>query len=91
MAKTCQLGLRLEEDDGQNLKRISRLTGRSEQDVVRDSIRMYVRYVDEQQQFLDSVERGWYELRSGLGEVVAEDDSFFESVSREIRNNGSAA
>lgn len=53
---------------------------RFEEDEVRD--------LDGQQQFLDSVERGWYELRSGLGEVVAEDDSFFESVSREIRNNG---
>lgn len=91
MAKTCQLGLRLEEGDGQDLKRISRLTGRSEQDVVRDSIRMYVRYVDEQQQFLDSVERGWYELRSGLGELVTEEDTFFESVGREIRDNESAA
>ncbi len=91
MAKTCQLGLRLDEDDGQNLKRISRLIGRSEQDVVRDSLRMYVRHIDEQQQFLDSVERGWYELRAGLGELVAEDDTFFESVSKEIRNNGSAA
>jgi hypothetical protein len=61
---------------------------RFEEDEVRDSIRMYVRDLDDQQQFLDSVERGWYELRSGPGEVGPEDDSFFESVSREIRNNG---
>lgn len=91
MAKTCQLGLRLDEQDGRELKRISSLVGRTEQDVVRDSIRMYVRYVDEQQQFLDSVERGWYELRSGLGEMVAEDDSFFEAVKREIREDGAAS
>jgi predicted DNA-binding protein len=90
MAKTCQLGLRLDEEDGRELKRISGLVGRTEQDVVRDSIRMYVRHIDEQQQFLDSVERGWYELRSGLGELVAEDDAFFETVRSEIRNNDSA-
>jgi len=50
-------------EDGRELKRISRLVGRSEHDVLRDSIRMYVRQADEQRKFLDSVERGWYELR----------------------------
>ena len=63
MAKTCQVGLRLDAEDGRELKRISRLVGRSEHDVLRDSIRMYVRQADEQRKFLDSVERGWYELR----------------------------
>lgn len=33
----------------------------------------------------ESVGRGWHELHSGKGEVVAEDDDFFESVSNEIR------
>ena len=33
----------------------------------------------------ESVGRGWHELHSGEGEVVAEDDDFFESVSNEIR------
>jgi hypothetical protein len=42
---------------------------------------MYVRNADEQRAFIDSVERGWYELRSGFGETVAENDDFFASVS----------
>jgi hypothetical protein len=40
----------------------------------------------EQKELLDSVERGWHELRSGLGEFVAEDDEFFASIRKEIRN-----
>lgn len=90
MAKTCQSGLRLDEEDGRELKRISGLAGRTELDLVRDSIRMYVRHIDEQQQFLESVEWGWYELRFGLGERVAADDSFFETVRNEIKGNGPA-
>lgn len=33
----------------------------------------------------ESVGRGWHELHSGEGEVVAEDNDFFESISNEIR------
>lgn len=86
MASTRQLGLRLDENDNQCLKRIAQREGRSEQEVLRDSLRMYARSSDEQKEFLDSVERGWYELRSGLGEVVAANDEFFDSVRKEIRN-----
>ena len=86
MASTRQLGLRLDENDNSNLRRIAQLEGRTEQDILRDSLRMYVRNADEQKAFIDSVERGWYELRSGLGEVVAENDDFFDSIRKEIRN-----
>lgn len=86
MASTRQLGLRLDENDNINLRRIAQLEGRTEQDILRDSLRMYVRNADEQKAFIDSVERGWYELRSGLGEVVTENDDFFDSVRKEIRN-----
>ena len=91
MAKSRQLGLRLDENDDMNLKRIAQSEGRTEQDILRDSLRMYVRSVDEQREFIDSVERGWYELRSDLGEVVAENDDFFTSISKEIRNEKKTA
>ena len=91
MARTRQLGLRLDETDNINLKRIAQREGRTEQDILRDSLRIYVRSADEQKEFIDSVERGWYELRSGLGEMVAENDDFFNSVRKEIRNEKSAA
>ena len=39
---------------------------------------------NEQQEFINSVERGWLELRSGLGEVVTETDTFFKSVRDEV-------
>jgi predicted transcriptional regulator len=91
MASTRQLGLRLDESDKNNLKRVAEIEGRSEQDVLRDSLRMYVRSVDEQQEFISSVERGWYELRSGLGEVVTEEDGFLDSVRKEILNEKKAA
>ncbi|HPX60442.1 MAG TPA: hypothetical protein PLN25_01555 [Deltaproteobacteria bacterium] len=84
--RSKQLGLRLDETDSMNLKRIAQLEGRNEQDVLRDSLRMYVRNSDEQKAFVESVERGWYELHSGVGTVVAEDDTFFESVKKELRN-----
>jgi len=86
MAGGRQLGLRLDDNDSANLKRIAQREGRNEQDVIRDSLRMYVRNADEQKEFIDSVERGWYELRSGLGDVVAEDDTFFDSIRKELRN-----
>lgn len=81
-----QLGLRLDEADSMNLKRIAQREGRNEQDVIRDSLRMYVRSADEQKEFFDSVERGWYELQSGLGSVVAVDDTFFNSIRNELRD-----
>jgi len=34
-----------------NLKRIAQLEGRTEQDILRDSLRMYVRSADEQKEF----------------------------------------
>jgi hypothetical protein len=86
MASTRQLGLRLDEGDNVNLRRIARLEGRTEQDILRDSLRMYVRNADELREFIDSVERGWYELHSGLGEIVTENDTFFASIRKEIRN-----
>jgi len=91
MASTRQLGLRLDEGDNVNLRRIARLEGRTEQDILRDSLRMYVRNADEQREFIDSVERGWYELRSGLGELVAENDDFFASIRKGIRNENTSA
>jgi hypothetical protein len=91
MARTRQLGLRLDENDNSDLKRVAQREGRSEQDILRDSLRMYVRSADEQKEFFDSVERGWYELRSGLGEVVAEKDDFFSSLRKEIRNEKTPA
>src|SRR6266568_202439 len=86
MARSRQLGLRLDEKDNMNLKRIAQREGRTEQDILTDSLRLYVRSADEQKDFIDSVERGWYELRSGLGETVAENDDFFDSIKKEIRN-----
>lgn len=91
MASTRQLGLRLDESDNVNLKRIAQLEGRTEQDILRDSLRLYVRNADEQREFIDSVERGWYELRSGLGEIVTEDDDFFASIRNEFRNEKTSA
>lgn len=86
MAKTRQVGLRLDVDDDIGLKRVAQREGRSEQDILRDSLRLYVRTADERKDFLNSVERGWYELHSGLGETVTGDDDFFESAQREIRS-----
>ena len=91
MASTRQLGLRLDEVDNVNLRRIAKLEGRTEQDILRDSLRMYVHTADEQREFIDSVERGWYELHSGLGELVAERDDFFASIRKEIRNEKTSA
>jgi len=91
MASTRQLGLRLDENDNLSLKRIAQREGRTEQDILRDSLRMYVRSADEQKEFVDSVERGWYELRSGLGEIVAETDGFFDAIRKEIRNEKTPA
>ena len=91
MASSRQMGLRLDESDSTNLKKLALREGRSEQDILRDSLRMYVRSADEQQEFIDSVERGWYELRSGLGEVVAADDGFFASIRAELHHEKKSA
>ncbi|TRO83872.1 hypothetical protein [Trichloromonas acetexigens] len=91
MKSNRQLGLRLDEADSMNLKRIAQREGRNEQDVLRDSLRMYVQHADEQKKIIDSVERGWYELRSGVGTVVAEEDDFFNSIKKELRNGKTSA
>lgn len=86
MAKTKQVGLRLDEHDEAALSEIAEKEGRTEQDILRDSLRMYVEKFQEQMRFVQSVERGWFELQSGLGEVVTKDDDFIESVRRDIQN-----
>jgi hypothetical protein len=87
MARTQQKGLRLRPEEEKDLKRIAEYEGRSEQDVLRDSLRMYVHASDDRRNFLASVEQGWVEIRSGLGEVVSDDDDFFETLSKEIRDS----
>ena len=87
MARTRQKGLRLQPEEEMDLKRVAEYEGRSEQDVLRDSLRMYVHASDERRNFLASVEQGWVEIRSGLGEVVSDDDDFFETLGKEIRDS----
>ena len=41
--------------------------------------------------FLQSVERGWVELKSGLGEIVTEDDTFLEDLMKEVENESTTA
>lgn len=77
---------RLDESDCMNLNRVDQRECRNEQDVLRDSLQMDIRYADEQKNFFDSIERGWYELRSRVGTVVPEEDDFFNSVKKELRN-----
>ncbi len=91
MAKVKQIGLRLDDCDQMELKRVAHREGRTEQDILRDSLRMYIRSADDQMEFIESVERGWYELRSGLGETVTETDDFFVSVKRELRRDNAAS
>jgi hypothetical protein len=85
MLKNRQKNLRLDPGEEKDLQRIAQYEGRSEQDVLRDSLRMYVRAVDERRQFLASVEQGWVESQAGLGEIVTADDKFFESLRKELR------
>ena len=82
MSKTRQKNLRLTSDDEANLQRIARLEGRSGQDILRDSLRMYIRAFDDRREFLASVEQGWVEIHSGLGTIVSDGDDFFESLRR---------
>ncbi|MDW7645778.1 MAG: hypothetical protein SCI25_12145 [Desulfuromonadales bacterium] len=91
MALDKQINLRLDGTDEKNLKFIAEAQGRSEQDVLRHSFRKYAKDFQDQMDFIQSVERGWVELKSGLGEVVTEDDTFFEEVMEEIRNESTSA
>lgn len=84
MAKSQQMGLRLSPEEAMDLKRVAEDEGRSEPEIARESIRMYVRMHDEMKEFHDSVERGWYELQCGLGRTEAEHDNFLEDLKREI-------
>lgn len=84
MAKTQQLGLRLSPEEAQALKRVAEDEGRSEPEIARESIRIYVRMHDEMKAYADSVERGWYELRCGLGDDEEAHDRFIESLKREV-------
>jgi len=86
MAKTKQIGLRLDEHDEAILREIAATSKRTEQDILRDSLRMYAEKFQEQMQFIQSVERGWFELQSGLGEVVTKDDDFIESIRRDVHD-----
>lgn len=85
MPKTRQKNLRLNSEDERHLQRIAQIEGRSEQDVLRDSLHMYVRAVDDRREFLASVEQGWVEIHSGLGKIVTDDDEFFESLRRGLK------
>ncbi|MEA3543850.1 MAG: hypothetical protein U9R69_01365 [Thermodesulfobacteriota bacterium] len=87
MAKAKQIGLCLDECDQLDLKRVARRESRTEQDVLRDSLRMYVRSTDDQMKFSESIERGWYELHAGLGETIPATDDFFETVKQELRSD----
>lgn len=86
MAKNKQVNLKLDDSDVAVLKQITDFEGRSEQDVLRDSLRIYACNALRHKELLESVEKGWLELRSGLGEVVGDDDDFFATVKKELRN-----
>lgn len=81
-----QINLRLDKADEKTLKYMAEAQGRSEQEVLRHSLRRYAKEFKDQMDFLQSVERGWVELKSGLGEVVTEDDTFLEDLLEEIKN-----
>lgn len=84
MAKSQQMGLRLSTEEAMALKRVAEDEGRSEPEIARESIRMYVRMHDEMKEFFSSVERGWYQLRCGSGRTEAEHDAYLETLRREI-------
>ncbi len=86
MAMDKQVNLRLDGEDEATLKFMAETQGRSEQEVLRYSFRRYAKEFQDQINFLQSVECGWVELKSGLGEVVAEDDTFLEDLMKEIKN-----
>lgn len=91
MAKKIQINLRLDEFDNQSLRRVAERERRSEQEVLRDSLRCYAQNSDEHDAFLRSVEEGWYEAEAGLGELVEEDDDFLASVIRKMRDEAGQA
>lgn len=86
MAMEKQVNLRLDGADEATLKFIAEAQGRSEQEVLRYSFRKYAKEFRDQMDFLQSVERGWVELKSGLGETVTEDDTFLKNLMEEIEN-----
>lgn len=91
MTKKAQINLRLDEIDSLSLKRVADRERRSEQEVLRESLRCYAQNSDENEAFLRSVEEGWYEAEAGLGEIVEEDDDFLASVIRKIRHEADQA
>lgn len=91
MNKTKQKNLRLAPEEEKDLQRIANLEGRSEQDILRDSLHMYIRAVDDRREFLASVEQGWVEIHSGLGTVVSDGDDFFETLRRGLREKNAQA
>ena len=91
MAMDKQINLRLDGADEKTLKFMAEAQGRSEQEVLRHSFRKYAKEFKDQMDFLQSVERGWVELKSGLGENVTEDDTFLEDLMEEIKNESKTA
>jgi Arc/MetJ-type ribon-helix-helix transcriptional regulator len=91
MSKSIQKGLRLAESEQNALLRVALREGRTEQDVIRASINKYIEESDERQAFLSSVEQGWMELRSGIGEDVTDSDDFFDTLKEELRDEKAAA
>lgn len=91
MAMEKQVNLRLDGADEAALKFMAEAQGRSEQEVLRYSFRKYAKEFRNQMDFLQSVERGWVELKSGLGEIMPEDDTFLKDLMKEIENESPTA
>lgn len=86
MAMEKQINLRLDNSDEATLKFMAEAQGRSEQEILRYSFRKYAKEFLDQMNFINSVERGWVELKSGLGEIVTEEDDFFDEIMKDINN-----
>lgn len=86
-----QINLRLDSTDNETLKTIAEAQGRSEQEILRLSFRKYAKEFQEQMAFLQSVERGWVELRSGVSEIVTNDDSFIDEILKEINDESTSS
>lgn len=91
MAMEKQVNLRLDDTDETTLKFMAEAQGRSEQEVLRYSFRKYAKEFRDQMDFLQSVERGWVELKSGIGEIVTENDTFLKNLIKEIENESTTA
>ena len=91
MAMEKQVNLKLDGADEATLKFMAEAQGRSEQEVLRYSFRKYAKEFRDQMDFLQSVERGWVELKSGVGEIVTEDDTFLKDLMKEIENESTTA